>query len=70
MIGVGIVGSNYGRTVLIPAFRHDPRCSMSREREPAQSWLLRECRSDPAITAAYSRTVTFKLGFAGVRAFA
>src|SRR5260370_2953363 len=26
MIGVGIVGCNYGRTVLIPAFRQDPRC--------------------------------------------
>ena len=28
MIGVGIVGCNYGRTVLIPAFRHDPRCEV------------------------------------------
>jgi predicted dehydrogenase len=26
MIGVGIVGCNYGRTVLIPAFRYDSRC--------------------------------------------
>src|SRR4029453_7110185 len=28
MIGVGIVGCNYGRTVFIPAFRHDPRCEV------------------------------------------
>jgi predicted dehydrogenase len=28
MIGVGIVGCNYGRTVLIPAFRHDLRCQV------------------------------------------
>src|SRR5262249_49333452 len=27
-IGVGIVGCNYGRTVLIPAFRQDPRCEV------------------------------------------
>jgi predicted dehydrogenase len=28
VIGVGIVGCNYGRTVLIPAFRADPRCEV------------------------------------------
>ena len=28
MIGVGIVGCNYGRTVLVPAFRADPRCQV------------------------------------------
>lgn len=28
MIRVGIVGSNYGRTVLLPAFRADPRCDV------------------------------------------
>src|SRR5438034_3468022 len=28
MIGVGIVGCNYGRPVLIPAFRQDPRCEV------------------------------------------
>src|SRR5262245_48889324 len=28
VIGVGILGCNYGRTVLIPAFRHDPRCEV------------------------------------------
>src|SRR5947209_16284 len=28
MITVGIVGCNYGRTVLLPAFRSDPRCSV------------------------------------------
>jgi len=28
MIGVGVVGCNYGRTVLIPAFRQDRRCQV------------------------------------------
>lgn len=28
MIRVGIVGSNFGRTVLLPAFRADPRCEV------------------------------------------
>jgi predicted dehydrogenase len=28
VIRVGIVGSNYGRTVLLPAFRADPRCEV------------------------------------------
>ncbi len=28
MIRVGIIGSNYGRTVLLPAFRTDPRCDV------------------------------------------
>jgi predicted dehydrogenase len=28
VIGVGIVGCNYGRTVLLPAFRTDPRCGV------------------------------------------
>ena len=28
MIGIGIVGSNYGRTVLLPAFRTDARCEV------------------------------------------
>lgn len=28
MIRVGIVGCNYGRTVLLPAFRADPRCEV------------------------------------------
>ncbi|HEY2185591.1 MAG TPA: Gfo/Idh/MocA family oxidoreductase [Xanthobacteraceae bacterium] len=28
MIGVGIVGCNYGSTVLLPAFRTDPRCDV------------------------------------------
>jgi predicted dehydrogenase len=26
LIGIGIVGCNYGRLVHLPAFRHDPRC--------------------------------------------
>lgn len=28
MIRVGVVGSNYGRNVLLPAFRSDPRCQV------------------------------------------
>jgi predicted dehydrogenase len=28
MFGIGIIGCNYGRTVLIPAFRHDTRCEV------------------------------------------
>lgn len=28
MIRLGIIGSNYGRTVLLPAFRADPRCEV------------------------------------------
>ena len=28
MIGVGIIGCNYGRNVLLPAFRSDPRCAV------------------------------------------
>jgi predicted dehydrogenase len=28
VIGVGIVGCNYGRTVLVPAFRTEPRCQV------------------------------------------
>jgi len=28
VIRVGIVGSNYGRTVLLPAFRTEPRCEV------------------------------------------
>jgi predicted dehydrogenase len=28
VIGIGIVGCNYGRAVLIPAFRTDPRCEV------------------------------------------
>ena len=28
MIRLGIVGCNYGRAVLLPAFRADPRCEV------------------------------------------
>ena len=28
MIRLGIVGTNYGRTVQLPAFRADPRCQV------------------------------------------
>ncbi len=45
MIGVGIVGSNYGRTVLLPAFRADPRCE-----------VVALCGSDAARTAELAKT--------------
>jgi len=28
VIGIGIAGANYGRSVLVPAFRRDPRCEI------------------------------------------
>jgi hypothetical protein len=28
VIGIGIVGCNYGSSVLTPALRHDPRCEV------------------------------------------
>jgi predicted dehydrogenase len=29
MLGIGIIGANYGRNVLLPAFRSDPRCEVA-----------------------------------------
>ncbi|MBS0534062.1 MAG: Gfo/Idh/MocA family oxidoreductase [Proteobacteria bacterium] len=44
MIRIGIVGVNYGRTVLLPAFRADARCEVAAL-----------CGSDEARTAAHAR---------------
>jgi predicted dehydrogenase len=52
MIGVGIVGCNYGRTVLIPAFRHDPRCV-----------VVALAGTDAERTAEFARTVNIGRGF-------
>jgi predicted dehydrogenase len=46
MIRVGIVGSNYGRTVQLPAFRVDPRCSvvaLAGTDETRAAELARQC---------------------------
>ena len=52
MIGVGIVGCNYGRTVLIPAFRQDPRCE-----------VVALAGTDAARTAELARVVNVARGF-------
>jgi predicted dehydrogenase len=51
VIGVGIVGCNYGRTVLIPAFRHDPRCE-----------VVALAGTDAARTAGLARAVNVSRG--------
>ena len=57
MIRVGIVGVNYGRTVLLPAFRADPRCTVAAL-----------CGSDPARTAEHARTLNVPKAFGDWRA--
>ena len=57
MIGVGIVGCNYGRTVLLPAFRTDPRCE-----------VVALAGSDGARTAELARAVEVARGFGDWRA--
>ena len=56
MIGVGVVGSNYGRTVLIPAFRHDPRCE-----------VIALAGADGVRTAALARDMNVARAFGGWR---
>jgi predicted dehydrogenase len=51
VISVGIVGCNYGRTVLIPAFRHDPRCE-----------VIALAGTDAARTADLARTANVTRG--------
>lgn len=51
---LGIVGCNYGRTVLIPAFRHDPRCE-----------VVALAGTDAARTAALARAANVSQGFVG-----
>ena len=57
VIGVGIVGCNYGRTVLLPAFRTDPRCE-----------VVALAGSDGARTAELARAVEVARGFGDWRA--
>ena len=57
MIGVGIVGCNYGRTVLIPAFRHDPRCE-----------VVALAGTDAARAVEFARAANVARGFGGWQA--
>ena len=57
MIGVGIVGCNYGRTVLIPAFRTEPRCE-----------VVALAGTDAARTAELARTANVARGLGDWRA--
>jgi predicted dehydrogenase len=57
LIGVGIVGCNYGRTVLIPAFRADPRCQ-----------VVALAGSDAARTAEHARAANVARGLGDWRA--
>ncbi len=57
MIGVGIVGCNYGRTVLLPAFRTDPRCE-----------VVALAGTDAVRTAAFARTANVARGLGDWRA--
>jgi predicted dehydrogenase len=56
MIGVGVVGCNYGRTVLIPAFRHDRRCE-----------VVALAGADGARTESLARTINVARAFGGWR---
>jgi predicted dehydrogenase len=57
VIGVGIVGCNYGKTVLIPAFRHDPRCE-----------VVALAGTDAARTAGLARAANVARAFGGWQA--
>jgi predicted dehydrogenase len=57
MLGVGIVGCNYGRNVLLPAFRSDPRCE-----------VVALAGSDAARTAELARAANVAHGFGDWRA--
>jgi predicted dehydrogenase len=54
MIPVGIVGCNYGRNVLLPAFRADPRCE-----------VVALAGSDAERTSALARAANITRGFGG-----
>jgi predicted dehydrogenase len=54
MIAVGIVGCNYGRNVLLPAFRSDPRCQ-----------VVALAGSDGERTAALARAADVPRSFGG-----
>ena len=57
MIRLGIVGTNYGRTVQLPAFRADPRCQ-----------VVAIAGSDAARTAALARETEVAKGYGDWRA--
>jgi predicted dehydrogenase len=57
VIGVGIIGCNYGRTVLVPAFRHDPRCE-----------IVALAGTDAARAAGLARAANVARSFGGWRA--
>jgi predicted dehydrogenase len=57
VIGVGIVGCNYGRKVLLPAFRTDPRCE-----------VVALAGTDAARTAKLARVAKVARGFGDWRA--
>lgn len=57
MIGVGIVGCNYGRTVLVPAFRQDRRCE-----------VVALAGTDAARMAGLARAVNVPRGIGGWQA--
>jgi predicted dehydrogenase len=57
VIGIGIVGCNYGRTVLLPAFRADPRCE-----------VVALAGTDAARTAELARAAGVARGFGNWRA--
>jgi predicted dehydrogenase len=52
LIRLGIVGSNYGRTVQLPAFRNDPRCT-----------VVALAGTDQARTAEYARQSGIAMSF-------
>ena len=56
MINIGVVGCNYGRAVLIPAFRHDPRCQ-----------VIALAGADAARTASLARAIDVARAFGGWR---
>lgn len=57
MIRLGIVGCNYGRTILLPAFRADPRCQ-----------VVALAGTDPARAAALARQAGIPMAFGDWRA--
>ena len=57
MIRLGIVGSNYGRSVQLPAFRADPRCE-----------VVALAGSDPARTAERARAANVRQAYGDWRA--
>jgi predicted dehydrogenase len=56
VIGIGIVGCNYGKTVLVPAFRHDPRCE-----------IVALAGTDAGRTAELAQSLNIAHGFGGWR---